>query len=70
MDNYNTPERILDLLAIFGLCALICVIWEKTEVMCYGFSQSSIVDSFFAVVFSLLIVAGLRTWAIIKHEEV
>jgi hypothetical protein len=60
---------ILNSLAVFGLSLIVSEAWEKTETVMYGFSQVSIVDTVFAVFFSIAVVLGINIWAALEDED-
>lgn len=60
---------ILDSLAVIGLTYIVSALWEHIEVLLYGYSQHSVVDAFFGVFFSLVVVACLRLSVFMVDDE-
>lgn len=60
---------VLNSLSVFGLSIVVSEVWEKIETVLYGFSQHSIVDAFFAVFFSIVVVVGISVWSALVDED-
>lgn len=62
-------EWFLDFLAMFGMAVLVSGLWEHIEVALYGFSQHSVVDAFFGVFFSIVVVLGIKVLAALGADD-
>lgn len=66
--DYKLPDKITDILALFGLFWIISTCWINVELWLYGTTQTSVVDTVFAVAVSAATVVCLRAASIIAHE--
>ena len=58
--KYIWFDFLLDSMAVVGLSTLIGTAWQHIEEALYGFSQTSIVDTFFCVFFCVVVVVCVR----------
>lgn len=58
--KYIWFDFLLDSMAVVGMASLVGAAWQSIEVALYGFSQKSVVDTFFCVVFSVVVVVCIR----------